>query len=131
LGHIYSGYFLWVFITALGVLQIASAYSRMKGLSFFDRPLFGYLFGAALIAWSFAQFFISSEHSWRNIVQGGQDFRFVVAGTAAAIAATAVIASVVRLKMAHSGSQGIGLEALKETTYLGLLHSRLRRGGNR
>jgi len=128
MGHnIFLDYFLLAFMANLGVLQMAAAYAGIKGLSLFNRPVFGYLFGAALIAGGFVQFFVAGGHSPRTIIEGSPQFALLIGGAAAAIAATVIISSVIKLRVAHSEGQGVGLEALKETTYLRLIVAGFRR----
>jgi hypothetical protein len=125
MGQIYLDYFLLTFMGNLGILQLAAAYAGIKGLTLFDRPLYCYLLAVALIAGGFAQFFLLGGHTPRTIIEGTAQFGCLVGGAAAAIATTILISSVVRLRMAHSEGQGIGLEALKGTTYLRLILKRM------
>lgn len=125
MGNVFLEYFLLTFIANLGILQLAAAYAGIKGLTFFDRPLFCYLLGVALIVGGYAQFFLVWGNSPRTIVEGSPQFGCLIGGCAAAIAVTILISSLVRLRMAHSEDQGIGLEALKGTTYLRLIFKRM------
>ena len=125
MGNIFWDYFFLLFMANLGILQLAAAYAGIKGLTFFDRPLFCYLLGVALIAGGYALFFLAWGHTPRTIIEGSPQFGCLVGGCAAAIAVTILISSLVRLRMAHSEDQGIGLEALKGTTYLRLIFKRM------
>ena len=124
MGQLYWDYFFLTFMANLGILQLATAYAGIKGLTFFNRPLFCYLLAAALIAGGFLQFFLIGGYTPRTIIEGPTQFGCLIGGCAAAIVVTILISSLVRLRMAHSEGQGIGLEALKRTTYLRLIFKR-------
>lgn len=54
-------YFLFIFLASLGVLQIAASYANLSGLSFFKRPIWGYIFGSLAVAGGFSWFYIMAN----------------------------------------------------------------------
>lgn len=118
-------YMLWVFGASCGVLQIAAAASGLRGLSFFSRPLWGYLAGSALVIASFAWFYGTAD---RNAVgppyQTPQQTQIIYAGAAvlAALAFTLATCSVIRRGTRGCAPSG-GLESLRHCTYSELLRS--------
>jgi hypothetical protein len=122
-------YFLFVFVAACGVIQIAAAYSALRGLLFFrSRPLAA-LLGLLLVAFAFLWFFLSEP---RNIpdteggLDGNQQAGLFAAAAASAIAFTLLLSSILNLPMGSiRRAYAPGLDALKETTYIKALISTL------
>ena len=123
-------YFLFVFIAALGVLQMVAAYSALRGLLFIRVRLLAFLTGLVTTGLAFLWFFVSEP---RNIpdVEGGLDGNqmaglFAVAA-ASALVLTLLLSSVSNRSMARSVPQfNTGLEVLRETTYLKALLTTLK-----
>ena len=129
-GPFFLDYFVFVFIAALGVLQMVAAYSALRGLLFIRvRPL-AFLIGSATTALAFLWFFLSEP---RNISdqEGGLDGNqmaglFAVAAGSALIL-TLLVSSVSNRSLGASGQRfNSGLDALRETTYLKALISTLK-----
>ena len=123
-------YFVFVFIGALGVLQMVAAYRGLLGLLFIRlRPL-AFLVGLVTTSLAFLWFFLSEP---RNISdqQGGLDGN-QMAGLFAVAAGSALVltllASSVSNRSLGGGGQRFdpGLDALRETTYLKALISTLK-----
>jgi hypothetical protein len=131
MGNIFSGYFLLVFLSAIGVLQIAAAYAGLKGLSFFKRATVGYIFGFLLIGGTFAWFFTTLPAYFKpNVLEGPQQFGLFIAAVAAAFLLTAAVSSLIKSRhLTHSGVEESGLESLKDSTYFRALRHSMRRKG--
>ena len=115
-------YFVFVFIAALGVLQMAAAYNALQGLLFIRfRPL-AFLSGLLVTTLAFLWFFLSEP---RNIpdTEGGLDGNEMAGlfalGAGSALVLSLLFSSVSNRSMIRSGQQPkTGLDALKETTYV-------------
>ena len=120
--------FLLVFLASIGILQIAASCAGLRGLLFLRQPIMSSLFGAVLVIGTFVWFYLSGDRIHvPPPAEGSQRFGLTVAGWAGAIFVTLLISSVVNWRMAHSEGQGLGLEALKGTTYLRLIVGSLKR----
>lgn len=110
-------YLLLAFLTSVGVFQIAAAYANLRGLSFFRKRNYGYLFGALLIVAVLAWFY-SLEN--RNLfgLEGSQQLAVFSLGCFLAFVFTALLATLLRGKAVSSDPQRWGLGALEETTYV-------------
>ena len=129
-GNFALDYFVFVFIAALGVLQMVAAYSALRGLLFIRvRPL-AFLAGLVTTALAFLWFFLSEP---RNVpdTEGGLDGN-QMAGLFAVAAGSAlvlilVLSSISNRSMGGNGQRVVpGLDALRETTYLKALVSGLK-----
>ncbi len=128
-------YFLLVAVGSLGTIQIAAAYAGLKGLSFFRRPLAGYIFGALVTAGAFSWFFAIGNRSAPSKIEGAQQLELFLAGAIAAYIITAAISSLIKYRLSfqetapHGREQTNprGIETLKETTLLGAIRSILKR----
>ncbi len=104
------GYLLFAFLSALGMLQIAAARYRLKGLSIVDHPSqawLGYVLGVVLIVGSTAWFFASQ---WALILTPGP------AGSELALlfgfaAASAVLVALSIAALRQRAVQAAGTEA--------------------
>jgi hypothetical protein len=117
-------YFLWVFIAAIGVVQLAAARSRLRGLLFFKREALAYLFALLAIGGSYGWFF-----GWDRLdtvmrktgLEGSQQFLYFFLGTLAAGGFTLVVSSLLQAYLWNGQSKGKGsgqgLDALKEMSY--------------
>ena len=130
-------YFSLVAAGCLGTIQIGAAYAGLKGLSFFRRPLAGYIFGALVIIGAFWWFFASENRNAPSEMEGTQQVVMFLAGAIAAYIITMAISSLIkyRLSLQATASRGReqtnpgnpGIETLKETTLLGAIRSILKR----
>jgi hypothetical protein len=115
-------YLIMVFLSSLGVIQVACAYSRLRGLLFLGRPLWSALLGAGLVVAGFAWFFAPGPRlipDTEGGLDGNSQTGLFAAGAGAAVAATMVVSSILN----HRRLPGLrvmvwGLEALRETIYL-------------
>ena len=112
-------YFLLVFFSAVGVLQIVGAYRRRSGLLFFKRAT-SYILGIGMLLVSFSWFFGSQP---RNIpdtsmgLDGNQQAILFCLGTIAALIATLTISSLLNWSVLKEKEQIVGLDALNRNTY--------------
>ncbi len=133
-------YFLLVAAGSLGTIQIAAACAGLKGLSFFKKPLAGYIFGALVIIGAFWWFFATGDRNTPSKIQGMQQLELFLAGAIAAYIITVAVSSLLkyRLSLQATASRSReqtnlgkrtnpGMELLKETTLLGAIRSILKR----
>jgi hypothetical protein len=110
-------YCLLIFISVLGVLQIAAAYSNLRGLLFFRRTIFTVCFAVLTIGSVLAAFFTWYFYTDYILIGTQQFFSF---GFCAVVAVyfTLVVSSLInsrRLGADNSGQDG--LDAFKESTF--------------
>jgi hypothetical protein len=159
--HPYLSYWLLATACVFGVLQIAASYAGIKGLSLFNRPVFGYVIGGAVIVGVSFWFYSTAPMTVIDLWAGGKQFGLFVAGLATALVLNALLCFFVRLRtaksqsqevgMAESQSQGVktaesqsqevgtaesqgqevGLEVLKKTTQLSLIVGAIKRRAKR
>lgn len=140
-------YFVFIFLASLGVLQIAASYTNLRGLSFFKRPIWGYIFGSLAVVGGFSWFYIVANphpdvayalglgdifrYGWSNpfppgtgIIMGESEcLLFFLLAVLCALLITILISSIVQSRMPHRTPEGTneeapkGLEALKEMTF--------------
>ncbi|MEE9284485.1 MAG: hypothetical protein V3V35_02030 [Dehalococcoidia bacterium] len=124
-------YFLLVFLASSGVVQIAAAYSRIFGLLIVPDVRAGYLVGIALLAGAFTWFVAIGD---QNIpgdlggVEGSEQFGLFLAGTAASVVVTMVVASATQSRTLRGRQQReTGIEALRGGSLLAVVMDRWRR----
>jgi len=126
-------YFFLIFISCCGVLQFVAARRKLRGLSFFQRTISGYLFAVLAIAGAFCWFFISDNRHVPGL-EGSEVFALFIAGSLASFIFTASISSVInrklRLSMGQDNpSEEPGLDSLKRMTYFQAIAGYFRRKG--
>mgnify|MGYP001148005777 CR=1 FL=1 len=112
-------YFLFLFVASCGVLQIAAAYSGLKGLMFFKGIIETYVLAALAIGGTFWWFFAGSN---RNVpgLEGAQQAVYFFLAALSAIIFTFIVSSLVKARSLSGPKQiapGRGFDALRETTY--------------
>ena len=140
-------YFLFILLASLGVLQIAASYGNLRGLSFFKRPILGYIFGAIMVAGGFTFFYLVAnpnpvypevvyalrfsdffEFGWSNpypelwLIMGEvESIAFFILAVLCAILVTIVVSSIVKSKMApltdFTEENPEGVEKLRGMTF--------------
>jgi hypothetical protein len=127
-------YFLLVTLGCLGTIQIAAAYAGLKGLSFFKKPLAGYIFGALVAIGAFGWFFAIGNRNTPSAIEGAQQAGMFLAGAIAAYITTLAVSSLLKYRLSpqstasRCGEQNnSGIEMLKETTLLGAIRTILKR----
>jgi len=130
----WTEYFLFVLGALFGAIQIAAAHSRLRGLAFFGRPLWGYLFGSPIVIASFWWFFATSDRNI-NVLQfsnlhTGMMLSCIALSLLATFLVTFSIISMVKSKQLNGGRDtGDGLEALKQRTYFQIIRRQLGKRG--
>ena len=120
----------FVFIAALGVLQMVFAHSSLRGLLFFKSRPVAFLLGLTLTTAAFLWFFLSEPRNLAD-TQGGLDGNQAAGlfsvGAGLALVLTLGLTSLRNRSMGEGGHPMLpGLEALKETTYFKALFATLR-----
>jgi Mn2+/Fe2+ NRAMP family transporter len=117
-----------VLLASLGVFQAAAAYSRLKGLSFFGRPRWGYLFAAVTIIPSLAALFTWNMRNATGIIEGSQQLGLLSLAIVAAFLLTLAASSIVNGSRLRSDTTiPAGIEAFREATFFQLLRQRFGR----
>jgi hypothetical protein len=110
-------YCLLVFISVVGVLQLAAVYNNFRGLLFFQVKIFSLLFGIIAVGLALTGFFF-----WYDlndiIVEGSQQTGSFVMSAAIGIIFTLVFSSIVNYRRFNSiKHQQDGLDNLQESTF--------------
>ena len=115
-------YLVFVFIAALGVLQVVAAYSALMGLLLIRPRALAFVIGAAVTALAFLWFFLSEPRNVSDAeggLDGNQMAGFFAVGAGSALVLTLLLSSISNRSLAKSDHQcADGLDALRETTYL-------------
>jgi hypothetical protein len=115
-------YILYNLIACLGIIQAGVSYAGIKGLCFFKRPIYAYIFALVAVSVSSAWFFTIKDRNIKGL-EGTEQFTFVITATGSALAATLVLSSLINWRMKSKNppisedSLGPGFEALKYMTF--------------
>jgi hypothetical protein len=124
-------YFLFVFIAACGILQMAAAYSLLKGAYILPHRAATALLGLILTIGAFAWFFASESRDVPDTgagLNGNQQAMLFVTGCGAAVLAVMLASSVVNWRMRpRDGKHLPGMSALRHTSFLHALSASMRR----
>ncbi len=127
-----TDYFLLVFVSALGVIQIGASFGGLSGLLFLQAPKATRALGTVLAVVPFIWFFATGERNI-NDYQGGLDAPtqalFFFLGTLAAGGVTFIVSSAVNWRM-DSGTPAPeeGMDALRDATWVSALATSLQHG---
>jgi hypothetical protein len=125
-------YLIFIFLASVGTLQIAVAYAKIGGISFFNRPVIGYIVGSLIVIIAFFWFFSADKRIGHNIIAGSQQLGLFLAGIVIAVLVTVTITSIVkRRKLSNGKTQEAGLQALKHMTYFQVISRYFRKANNR
>ncbi|MBI2918684.1 MAG: hypothetical protein HYY01_11945 [Chloroflexi bacterium] len=132
MAHVAWQYLVFIFVSCVGVLQAAAAYSGLKGLLLIPRRLPSFGLAAVLVIGAFVWFFRVDDRApaagW-PILEGGPQTLLFTAGAGLALGFTALLTSMLRVAADQRSSlKEEGLEALREEGYLQALLRRWRRG---
>ena len=125
-------YCLFVFLAAMGVVQMAAARNSLTALLFLRHRPLAFLSGAALTAGVFLWFFVSEP---RNIpdtaggLDGNQTAGYFAISAGSAVILTLLLTSWSNRDMPRDGPIAAGLDALRRTTYLRALAHALKHLG--
>ncbi|MES0329019.1 MAG: hypothetical protein ABUK06_01900 [Dehalococcoidales bacterium] len=121
-------YFALVFAASLGVFQAAAAYNGLRGLSFFSRPTWGYLFAAITTGPALAAIFTWNLRNATGIIEGGQQFLLLSPAILAAYLLTLVAASLLNgSSPTGDTTPPAGIEGFKQAGLFKLLRNRFGR----
>ena len=115
-------YLVFVFIAALGVLQVVAAYSALRGILLIRPRAMAFIIGTAVTALAFLWFFLSEPRNVSDAeggLDGNQMAGLFAVGAGSALVLTLLLSSISNRSLAKSDHQcDEGLDALRETTYL-------------
>ena len=123
-----TDYCLGVFVSTLGILQLAFSVGDIRGLLLFKSRLMARTLALALTVAGFVLFFSTGTRNI-NDYEGGLDAPtqalFFFFGASAAVVATLVVTSIVNHRMrGPEADPEAGLDSLRDTNYaLSLAHS--------
>jgi len=127
-------YFILVFISSLGVYQIAAIPAKLDGLCFFRNRVVQYIFGILAIIGAFGWFFTSKDRNVHTVVEGSQQLGLFLASIIASYVFTAILASIMQARVNSRGGSprenrqyDMGIETYKKTTLFGGIMSSLKR----
>ena len=127
-------YFILVFISSVGVYQIAAIIAGLDGLCFFKNRMIQVIFGILAIFLAFGWFYVSKDRNVHSRVEGSQQLGLFLFSIIASYIFTAILASLIQAKVNSVGGSpredkqyNLGIETLKKTTLLGAIVSGLRR----
>ena len=116
-----TDYCLGVFVSTLGVLQLAFSIGDVRGLLVFKSPLFARTLGSVLAVGGFVLFFSTGTRNI-NDYEGGLDAPtqalFFFFGALAAVIVTLAVTSIVNHRMRGLESEPeAGIDSLRDTNY--------------
>lgn len=118
-------YFYLVLIASVGVIQAAVAYNGFRGISFFSRKIYGYLFMVLTLGPVLVAFFTWNERNLTGVIEGREQFYLFMLAIVAAIGFTLVLSSLLKhWSLRKNDIQYDGFEALKEVTFFQALRYR-------
>ena len=114
------------FAAIVGVMQAAAAYNNLRGMLFFRRNLYAYIFAVITVGVPLGFFFAWNYMFPINRIAGSQQTGLFLFATIAAIIFTVIVSSLVNIKF-HSpnATQLKGLDALREGMYFRILWERI------
>jgi hypothetical protein len=119
-------YRILVFVAALGVIQGAAAYNDLRGLLFFRRKLYAYIFAIITVGVPLGIFFRWNYMFATGIIAGTQQTGLFVLSVIAAVIINVIVSSLVNIGYyPQSAAPTKGLEALRESTFFRVIRERL------
>ncbi len=120
-------YFTFIFLAALGVLQIAAALNSLRGLLLVRNKFLSILIGIVLVAGAFVWYLNLTNGFLLAKIEGEQQGILFLLGSSAALLVTLILASLFHWNRSMPSLQETnGLDALKEMTYWQVLRVQLR-----
>lgn len=118
-------YFYLIFVAAIGVIQAAVAYNGFKGLSFFSRKIYSYLFMILTLGPVLVALFTWNERNPTGVIEGREQFFFFMLAVVSAIGFNLVVSSLLKhWDLRKNNVRHDGFEALKEVTFFQALRHR-------
>jgi len=124
-----ADYVLYNLIACLGIIQAGVSYAGIRGLCFFKRPIFGYLFALIAVSVSSAWFFTVKDRNLKGL-EGVEQFTFMITSAGTALAVTLILSSLINWRMKSQNPPsaedclGPGFETLKYMTFFQAIRSR-------
>ena len=123
-------YYIFVFVAALGAIQVGAAAGKLDGLLAFKRKAAALAFGGALMAGAAAWFFSTGERNINDYAGGitanGQAL-YAFLGCITAVVATFAATSLLNLRIGRGAAPPFdGLHSLREANYLLAVSANLR-----
>ena len=117
-----TDYFLLVFVSTIGVIQLSASLGGLRGLLVFKSPIVARPFGIALAAAAVVIFFMTDQRNL-NDSRGGLDANtqalFFFLGVLAGGVFTFLGSSLINIRMNDAGAPSDGgFDALRHTNYL-------------
>jgi len=120
-------YFILVFCSALGFIQIAAAKSGLKGLWVSQKPVLNRVIAGILIAPGAFFFFTWNHRNPVGIIEGSQQAGLFSLATLSAIIVTILVTSVINhFFLKPNEPLAPGLESLKDRTFFQAVLMRLK-----
>jgi hypothetical protein len=125
-------YVLYNSIACLGIIQAAVGYGGIRGLCFFKRPIFAYIFALIAVSASSAWFFTADNRNLKGL-EGTEQFTYWIVSAGVALIATVVLSSLINRHLksenppGSENSMGPGFETLKHMTYFQAIKRSLRK----
>ena len=121
-------YFYLAFVAIVGVLQIVAAYNDLRGVSFFNCKIYGYLFAVFTVGPALAGFFTWHLRNPFGVIQGREQFGFFMLALTIALILTLTASSLLKNRYLRGKyTQHDGLAALREVTFFQALRHRFGR----
>ena len=131
MGNTGLDYFIFVFLTFLGALQIIASRSGLIGLGFFRRPNCGYILGLAVIIGAFCWFFISEERNVRDgLLKGSEQFGIATLAIGLAVLVTLTVSSLIQSGIRQQRGGPLdkhGIDIFREMTFFQVIGMIVRR----
>ncbi len=123
-------YFVFVFIAALGVLQLVAVYAGLRGLLLIPFRRLAVVVGLSAVVLAFLWFFLSEPRNVSDTeggLDGNQMAGYFALGAGTATVLTFLLSSVINRSLAKASRlPGPGLDALRETTYWAVIAGTVR-----
>lgn len=121
-------YYFLIILLSISTIQIASSYSGINGITFFQKRKCNTVFSAAIAIPCMAVLITWNWHKPTGVIEGAEQFFLFMAGIVSAIALTMFISSLVNHKrfQGNPPDTSDGFEALQHKTFYQALSVRLR-----
>ncbi len=105
-------------VASIGVIQAATSFSGLKGISFFNYRVSAYLFMLVTAGPAMVSFFTWNERNATGVIEGREQFCFFMLAIVAAIAFTLAFSSLLKhWSLRGNDVKTEGFEALREVTF--------------
>ena len=121
-------YYILIVLLSMSAIQIASSYSGINGIVFFQRRTCNYIVSAIFALPCMAVLITWNWHKDVGVIEGAEQFYLFMAGILSAIILTLLASSLVNHKRFKNKptDQENGFEALKNNTFYQAIIVRLR-----